>query len=277
MPHTPTDTAYPYPVPGMPDRVSGPDLEAGNAALPLNVGDHLLASVPALVQEGWGTFTLLDDEQFMQLRQCLSRHIESLLAAQQAVSHPFDLEKYHRQVTTDEVHYAISTWAMPNTVIGGLLDVLRQKMEQLLGLPLALKEVEHRGSRDRFLGFRIVRPGKADHNPYHRDAWLPYWQDTVNVWIPVAGFEQGNTLHLIPGTHTLNDAEILKTKKGAVIDGKVYHVPAAVALRQPFTAVRPQLLPGEALVFSPYILHGNGINSLPDRTRVSIELRFCKA
>ena len=150
-------------------------------------------------------------------------------------------------------------------------------MEALLRESLDLKAIEHQGAIGKFLGFRIVRPGKPDFNPFHRDAWLPYWRDVVNVWAPLSGFEGGNTMSIIPGTHNLDDSEILKTKKGAIINDKTYHVPAAIALGQNFEPITPVLEKGEALVFSPYLIHGNGINRNPDTTRVSIEFRFCKS
>ena len=41
--------------------------------------------------------------------------------------------------------------------------------------------------------------------------------------------------------------------------------------------VRPNPKPGEALIFSPFLIHGAAINGNKDLTRISLELRFPKA
>jgi ectoine hydroxylase-related dioxygenase (phytanoyl-CoA dioxygenase family) len=38
--------------------------------------------------------------------------------------------------------------------------------------------------------------------------------------------------------------------------------------------IRPNPKPGEMLLFSPYLIHGGGVNFNKDITRVSLEMRF---
>ena len=266
---------YHYLIPDFAPMVTDTDCEPGDPALPLDGSDTLTRSVAALRGEGWMIYPLLNPAEFDELKERLTRHIKNRLLEHGPVSEGFTLEKYHEAVADDATHYAISSWAMLPDVLGPLYETIKGRVEALLHQKLALKEIEHRHEKGTFLGFRIVRPGKTDHSPIHRDAWLPYWRNTMNIWLPVCGFGEGNTMHLLPKTHLLSDADILKTKQGASINGRVYHVPAAIALKHPFEQTKPYLDAGEALFFSPYLLHGNGANGLPDTTRISIELRFC--
>jgi ectoine hydroxylase-related dioxygenase (phytanoyl-CoA dioxygenase family) len=40
--------------------------------------------------------------------------------------------------------------------------------------------------------------------------------------------------------------------------------------------IRPNPKPGQAMLFSPYLVHGGGYNLNTDTTRVSLEMRFWK-
>lgn len=252
------------------------DCEFGDNELSLNQSEDIIQTSHELMTEGFGIYKLLSETEFEELSTYITKHVKTLLQQHQTVLEDFTLENYHCHVKDDSIHYAVSSWAMSPDVISPLFDIVQKRVEKLLSNPLDIKVINHRGVMGKFIGFRIIRPHTTDHSPYHRDAWLPYWQNTVNVWIPISGFSQGNTICLLPKSHLLNDSEILKTKKGAVINGKSYHVPAAIAIKKPFKHIKPVLHAGEALLFSPYILHGNGENNHPDQTRVSIELRFCK-
>lgn len=251
------------------------EIELGELGLK-HISEKSILGNSSLNEDGWINHNFFQKDGFSDLKSLLSLHIKKLLESHQPVSPNFSIEEYHKYVLSDKIHYSVSSWAMLGEVIGVHYGHIKSQMENLLGIELTTKKIEHKGASGHFLGFRIVRPGKSDYNPYHRDAWLPYWRDTVNVWIPICGFENANTISLIPGTHTLDDSEIIKTKQGAVIGDKTYHVPQAVALRKPFKKINPDLTEGEGLIFSPFLLHGNGINKLPDTTRISIELRFCR-
>lgn len=235
---------------------------------------HFENTLPLLHEEGWEKVQLVDGDIFSDLKEKVSNYIQSKAKTYQPINKEFVLEDYHKHVKNDEIHYAISTWALSTNVIEPFYSSIKEKMQDILACKLDSKEIIHNGTKGKFMGFRIVRPEKQDHNPYHRDAWLPYWRNTLNIWIPICGFEPTNTLSLIPKSHIIDDSDIVKTKIGANINGKKYHVPAAVALKTDFETIRPKLIKGEGLLFSPYLLHGNGINILKDTTRVSIELRL---
>ena len=63
-------------------------------------------------------------------------------------------------------------------------------------------------------------------------------------------------------------------RRGALIDGVRYTVPAVTGVRRGWRMVRPQVRPNELMVFTPYAIHGGGVNRNCDRTRVSLEIRF---
>jgi ectoine hydroxylase-related dioxygenase (phytanoyl-CoA dioxygenase family) len=153
---------------------------------------------------------------------------------------------------------------------------IKSQAEGFLKQSLDIKKINHNGVDGKYVGFRILRPLKSDHNPFHRDSWIPYWRDTINIWLPICGFENGNTMQMIPGSHLWADSQILKTKAGVEISGKKYHVPAAIGTVNDFSTDQPNLKIGEGLIFSPFLIHGNGMNRMPDSTRVSLEFRFCK-
>ena len=51
-------------------------------------------------------------------------------------------------------------------------------------------------------------------------------------------------------------------------------MPSVVGAAHPLALERPDPAANEVLVFSPYLIHGGAYNQQPDRTRVSLEMRF---
>lgn len=126
---------------------------------------------------------------------------------------------------------------------------------------------------------RINRPGTTDYNPPHRDGSLPVFENTLNIWIPVAEVDETTSLPIVPGSHGIPEADCWQTAPGgAVIRGRPYRVPAIARSRQgPLEMLRAPVKFGEALIFTPYLIHGLAINRKPDRTRMALELRFALA
>ena len=253
------------------------DLEFGKEPLLLNSADNLLNYSKQLNKTGFGVSALLNNEEFFELKSCVKGIIKKRLSAFQVVHENFELNEYHRFLESDDIHYKVSTWALEYTEIGNSFLNIKSRVEELLKEKLSVKKINHLGTWGEYIGFRILRPNRNDHNPFHRDAWISYWRDTVNVWIPLCGFEDGNSLQMIPKSHLWSDDKVLKTKAGVEIDGKKYHVSAAIGTVNKFSIETPELTEGQGLVFSPYLIHGNGVNRKSDVTRVSLEFRFCRA
>ena len=253
------------------------DLEFGKEALALTHKNNLLKNNAAFNRYGFGQFRLTDLKTFSALEKIITEQVVKRLSLYQEVPENFELSKYHQFLWRAENHFKVSTWALDYEILGSSFFDIKKQVEELLRVKLKITRIEHKGAEGEYVGFRILRPKQGDHNPFHRDSWIPYWRNTVNVWLPVCGFEKGNGLQLIPKSHLWNDSEILKTKGGAEIDGKKYSVPAAIGTIHKFTVLKPVMKKGEGLVFSPYLIHGNGLNQKHDITRVSLEFRFCKA
>ncbi|MGE5942858.1 MAG: phytanoyl-CoA dioxygenase family protein, partial [Flavobacteriales bacterium] len=126
------------------------------------------------------------------------------------------------------------------------------------------------------LQIRISRPNSLDINPPHRDGYLSYWQDIINVWVPIEGCNNKSSLPVFPGSHLITENNILRTEsKGAKINGNIYYVPCILETKNgSIRMLRPNPIQGEILVFTPYLIHGAGVNLNNDITRVALELRF---
>ncbi|MBL7800019.1 MAG: phytanoyl-CoA dioxygenase family protein [Chitinophagales bacterium] len=252
------------------------DLEFGKEPHASNGEMDLLSADETLLEKGYHIFSLRKMDTLLDLERIITAQIVQRLSIYQQVPKDFELSNYHNCLTRLDNHFRVSTWALDYEVLGSAFFDIKHQMEDLLKFKLAVKKIKHNGVDGEYVGFRILRPLKNDHNPFHRDAWIPYWRDTVNIWLPLCGFENANTLQMIPGSHNWADSQILKTKAGVEIDGKTYHVPAAIGTVNDFTIDTPDLIKGEGLVFSPFLIHGNGVNRKPNTTRVSLEFRFCR-
>jgi hypothetical protein len=252
------------------------DLEFGKVQQQI-AGPGALLLTDTMQERGFEIFALSGYDTFLGLEQIITDQIRQRLARYQAVPDDFDLRSYHKYLTNSDNHFKVSTWALDYRLFGKRFFEVRDQVEQLLHRSLKVKKISHAGVEGEYVGFRVLRPGQNDHNPFHRDSWIPYWQDTVNIWLPICGFENANSIQLIPGSHRWSDDQILKTKSGVEIEGKKYHVPAAIGTVNNFSVETPLMKKGDALIFSPYLIHGNGENKLTDTTRVSLEFRFCAA
>lgn len=156
-------------------------------------------------------------------------------------------------------------------------------------LPISVKRIEkrvgeccghevsarnpHDGSYEFCL--RIVRPGPhSDNNPPHRDVYLDHLRDGINMYVPLAGSNASSSLPLVPGSHRLSEDKIMRTAQGAKVNGIQYTVPCITAISGELQMIRPNPHINEMLVFSPYLVHGGGVNLNEDLTRVSLEMRF---
>lgn len=191
----------------------------------------------------------------------------------------FSLDRYHRFVDRpgrpDHQDVVSSTRRfLPLDWLPVEARVLEEAASRVCGVSLTL--VNPVRNEPVFL-LRIVRPGCQDYNPLHRDAWLDFLRHGLNVYVPLVGSNSRSSLPVVPGSHRWSESSVERTPEGAVLGGKSYHVPAVSDCRHPLELVRPDPGVGEALFFSPYLLHGLGINRNQDVTRVSLELRFYRA
>ena len=83
----------------------------------------------------------------------------------------------------------------------------------------------------------------------------------------------------MPSSHLIPENEILRTaSKGAKINGNTYYVPCILETNKgAIKMIRPNPMEGEALIFTPFLIHGAAVNNNKDITRISLELRFPKS
>lgn len=199
---------------------------------------------------------------------------EALRTTGCAVGPGFDVAHYHRAVGDDPArHLAVIAHTKAYPLVR--LPVAPALLEALVSAACGQPVRAHNPNVDEAVfHLRVVRPGRADHNPLHRDAWLPRYHGALNIYLPVAGSTARSSLTLVPGSHHWSESAVERTAGGALYHGVPYTVPGVLRPARPLDIIRPNPGPGEVLVFSPYLLHGAAANLNDDATRVSLEMRF---
>lgn len=226
---------------------------------------------------GYQIFNLLNTDEFNVLKAGFTQMITEFLSEAGVKNlENFELIRYH-EFADDAAHTyvvkKIQNGLNINTMPLGA-ELIDQKMSEILGFP-----VESRNStlNHHTYSVRIVRPSRlTDNNPPHRDVWLDHLRNAVNIYVPACGSDLNSALPILPGSHKWKESEIERTKAGAVINGVTYTVPCVVGSAYGLSMTRPNPMPGEALLFSPYLIHGGGYNLNVETTRVSLEMRFWK-
>jgi len=122
---------------------------------------------------------------------------------------------------------------------------------------------------------RVVRPFSQDFNPPHRDVYIDRLRNAVNCFFPLIGVNSKSSLPIIPGSHYWPESETIRTELNPTIDGLNFSVPSILYKKNmtPIVLTRPKVKKGQIMFFSPYCIHGGGIN-LGSETRISFEMRF---
>lgn len=216
-------------------------------------------------------FNLLQES----VKNCICKAIQSIGIS--VAEENFELDKYHEYVTSDAEHIQVINITRNLSVkdLDFNIDTLVERFGNILGCKLTSWVEEIQKSH---IQIRISRPNSLDINPPHRDGYFSYWKDIINIWVPIAGCNKLTSLPVIPGSHLYSELDVLRTSsKGAKINGNIYNVPCILEFRNmSLHMVRPNPKEGEALLFTPYLIHGAAINQSTNQTRVALELRFPK-
>ena len=227
--------------------------------------------------KGYGVVKAFEDEVFLKLKKSVTNNIVKAIQLNNidVNINTFKLEHYHKIINTDALHNKVInvTRNLENADFDFDIDKLANKMGGVLGYNLTSWVEELQKSH---VQIRISRPNSLDINPPHRDGYLSYWDDIVNIWIPIEGCNEKSSLPVCSGSHLIPENEVLRTRsKGAEINGNTYYVPCILETKQGIiNMIRPNPSLGEALIFTPYLIHGAAVNLNKDITRVSLELRF---
>ena len=186
------------------------------------------------------------------------------------------LENYHNEITSDE-HTAILN-SMPYKKnmypdVKEFSEYIERTVSDILGEPVKIFNDD--------LWFRICRPSKVndnDYNPCHRDVYLDFYRNVVNIYLPVVGSNDKSSLTVMPGSHKWSESDTMVTTGGAFFktQNKKYSVDAIVASKQPIEMIRPNPRETQLMIFSPYLIHGCAENNNENMTRISLEVRFVR-
>jgi hypothetical protein len=227
-------------------------------------------------QQGYTVQPLLSPDEFNYLKEVFTGIIKKNIA-QNGVNLPtdFELENYHHYVTSDAQHLANAKWYILVDQFRDCSQMVLDKVSNFLKHKLNFKELTvDGGSPKEILGYRIIRPGKNDSTPFHRDTWLDIWKGSFTVWVPIAGCNSNSTLAVLPGSHLWTEDVLCRSEPNSVINGVKYKVPVLLSTEHEFEIHYPNPAYGEALLFTPYLIHGGGENGNIDSTRFSLEFRF---
>jgi len=248
----------------------------GKEELLYNKTNSVLSKMP-WEHEGYKVVEAFINDEFSRLKESLTQNIIKAIKANNISfdENNFTLAKYHEVVNTDERHNQVIniTRNLENEDFDFNIDALAERFGAILGYKLTSWVEELQKSH---IQIRISRPNSLDINPPHRDGYLSYWEDIINVWIPIEGCNENSSLPVFAGSHLIPENNILRTEsKGAEINGNIYYVPCILETKTGSVKMtRPNPKPGDALIFTPFLIHGAAVNNNKDITRVSLELRF---
>ena len=229
--------------------------------------------------QGYSVVSAFTKGEFLILKQSITKNIKRAFDVNNICYNDdtFTLSKYHEVINTDVLHNKVIniTRNLENTDLGLDVELLVEKFSKILDCKLTSWIEEIKKSH---IQIRISRPNSLDINPLHRDSYLSYYRDILNIWIPIEGCNELSSLPIFPKSHLIPENHILRTEsKGAKINGNTYYVPCILETNEgTIDMVRPNPKTGKALVFTPNLIHGAAINGNKDVTRISLELRFPK-
>lgn len=142
--------------------------------------------------KGYKTVKAFEDDDFDILKESVRNIIiDALLANNIDVDKSkFKLKDYHKYITTNDLHNKVIsiTRNLETKDFDFDIDALANRFGDILGFKLTSWVEELQKSH---VQIRISRPSSLDINPPHRDGYLSYWEDIVNVWLPIGQIIKG--------------------------------------------------------------------------------------
>ena len=231
--------------------------------------------------EGYKVYKAFDQDEFMSMRKSVENAVTSIMKKELNLSSvDFNLEDYHSFVPTDQDHYKIVSRArdlFSHDFSFPILSCL-ERLGELVKTKLT--DLNPQTGHRIHIIIRINRPKSHDFNPPHKDIYGDYEGNVVsspnfiNFWIPICGVTRNSSLPIAPGSHLFPESEIERSLSGAIIGGNRYRVNLVLNWGGSNRLSRTNLDAGEALCFSPHLIHGLAANQESDQTRVALELRL---
>ncbi len=254
----------------IPLTVDGEALRGPNTTL-IGEGDDLTGDQP-WADAGFTVLSFLTDDVLSELQNTVLDVVKSAIQAVGSDPGPnFDPADYAAVVEDQATHMSVVEMARANFQKNLSDDVLDQIDRHVSGgLNFEVESRNPTTDRPR-CQLRIARPGRPDFNPPHKDAWIEHLRNGLNLYAPLFGSNERTSLALVPGSHLWAENAISRTRSGAIVNGLKFNVPSVV---EDLEMVRPNPPPKHAMLFSPYIIHGLGVNLDVKQTRFSLEMRF---
>ena len=217
-----------------------------------------------------GYSNIIFDDYNIFLKNFITAEIKNI------IKRDIDIEKYHSELTEEEHNKILHN--MPyktnhNEDINNFCTYLKTHISNIVNEPVKIFNDD--------IWVRICRPSnisETDFNPCHKDVYLDFYRNTVNIYIPICGSNDKSSLLIQPGSHKWDENQTIVTSGGAYFKStnKKYSVDAIIASKIELKMIRPDPKINEILLFSPYLIHGCSSNENLDLTRMSLEIRFIK-
>ena len=238
--------------------------------------DNLLDNAPWR-EAGYVVAPFLGDAGMDALRDWVTADVRARLArlAPDMDLDGFRMDTLHETVAGREDAYAalIAETRKGFAIADFPVDIARvdARVSELCGTRVRCAHFDPDGPE---FNIRIVRPDRNDNNPPHRDVWLDHLRHKLNIYAPLFGSTRASSLPILPGSHLWPESQIERTARGATVNGLAFSVPCVVGSPHGVHMTRPPVDAGDFMIFTPYAVHGGGVNMNRDRTRVSLEMRF---
>ncbi|MCO5260557.1 MAG: hypothetical protein M9916_10470 [Crocinitomicaceae bacterium] len=231
-------------------------------------------------KEGFSSIPFLTDDEFYQLKNEITQNVKTIISSTiDKTINNFSLEDYHKYVSNEDEHFQIvsKTRDLFQKDISFNAQKLIAKFESILNC--SLTDIVPGTNHQLHIIIRINRPFSKDYNPPHKDIYEFYdgyglTPKMINVWIPIAGVSNKSSLPIAPSSHLLTENKILRTKAGSVFEDNQYRVNTIKSWNNQNELIRSNVKYNEALLFSPYLVHGLALNEQENSSRVALELRL---
>ena len=190
----------------------------------------------------------------------------------------FTLEKYHNYIS-EELHSEVikkTKRLFPEDLDIETKDILERFSEYFKTKLSFTNPITH---DTQWMIARINRPRSNNYNTAHKDIYEIFDEHSVipkmvNVWVPLCGVTNLNSLPIVPQSHLLSEDVVVRSKAGSTINGIAYSVASIKSWGGSSTLNRVDIKSDELLVFSSHLIHGLAYNSENDVTRISFEFRL---
>lgn len=190
----------------------------------------------------------------------------------------FKLENYH-QFVTDSTHLKViqkSRRLYPKNLSIDVDEIL-QRFSDYFERRLSFKNPV--SGTEQWMIARLNRPESNDFNTAHKDVYEVFDKyqkipQMINIWVPLVGVTEKNSLPVVPRSHLLPENKILRTTAGSTVNGVKYSVNSIKSWADDSSLTRVPIQLDEIFIFSSHLIHGLAVNTEEDITRISFEFRL---